>query len=99
MRRQVKASCYLLRSQTLEFCAIMAGRNLRGLKLPKKEESLTFTGVTNKAVLMIRLRSQAEGTSLVVQGLRLRIPIQGVWVESLVRELRSHMPLSQKTKT
>ena len=30
--------------------------------------------------------------SLVVQWLRLRLPLQGVQVQSLVRELRSHMP-------
>ena len=29
-------------------------------------------------------------TSLVAQGLGL--PLQGAWVQSLVRELRSHMP-------
>ena len=39
------------------------------------------------------------GTSLVVQWLRLRLPKHGVWVQSLVKELRSHMPRGQKTKT
>ena len=34
----------------------------------------------------------AGGTSLVVQGLRILLPMQGAWVQSLVRELRSHMP-------
>ena len=34
----------------------------------------------------------AGGTSLVVQWLTILLPIQGVWVQSLVRELRSHMP-------
>ena len=29
--------------------------------------------------------------SLVVQGLRIRLSMQGMWVWSLVRELRSHM--------
>ena len=38
-------------------------------------------------------------TSLVAQWLRLRLPMQGMWVRSLVGELRSHMPHSQKTKT
>ena len=38
-------------------------------------------------------RRDSEGTSLVVQWLRLRLPMQGVRVQSLVRELRSHMPL------
>ena len=32
------------------------------------------------------------GTSLVVQWLRIRLPMQGMRVRSLVRELRSHMP-------
>ena len=39
------------------------------------------------------------GPSAVVLGLRLCLPMQGVWVWSLVRELRSHMPCSQKTET
>jgi len=38
------------------------------------------------------------GTSLAVQWLRLHLPMQGVWVQSLVRELRSHMPEKQKRK-
>ena len=32
------------------------------------------------------------GTSLVVQWLRLRLPVQGAWVKSVVGELRSYMP-------
>ena len=39
------------------------------------------------------------GTSLVVQWLRLHLPMQGVWVWSLVGELRSHMPHGRETKT
>ena len=39
------------------------------------------------------------GTSLMVQWLRLHHPMQGVWVWSLVQELRSHMPRGQKNKT
>ena len=38
-------------------------------------------------------------TSLVVQCLGLCLSLQGVQVRSLVRELRNHMPSSQKTKT
>ena len=30
-------------------------------------------------------------TSLAVQWLRIRLPVQGTWVQSLVSELRSHM--------
>ena len=33
-----------------------------------------------------------SGTSLVVQWLRIYLVMQGTWVQSLVRELRSHMP-------
>ena len=32
------------------------------------------------------------GISLVAQGLRVNLPVQGVWVLSLVGERRSHMP-------
>ena len=34
---------------------------------------------------------QQEGTSLVVQWLRICFAMQGMWVRSLVRELRFHM--------
>ena len=37
-----------------------------------------------------------RGTSMVVQWLRLGFPIQGVWVQSLVGELGSHMPRGQR---
>ena len=37
--------------------------------------------------------------SPVVQWLRLCLPIQGVWVQFLIRELRSCMPHSQKKQT
>ena len=43
-------------------------------------------------------QKEPPGTSLAVQCLRFRLPMQGVWVRSLVGELRSHMPRSQKTK-
>ena len=36
--------------------------------------------------------SEKEGTSLVVQWLRIRLPMQGTGVRSLVGELRSHRP-------
>ena len=39
------------------------------------------------------------GTSLVIQWLILHLPMQGVQVLSLVRELRSYMIGSQKIKT
>ena len=36
------------------------------------------------------------GTSLMIQWLRICLPMQGTWVWSLVRELRSHMPQGNK---
>ena len=45
------------------------------------------------------LELQMVGTSLAVQWLRLRFPMQGVWVPSLVGELGCHMPHGQKTET
>ena len=33
-----------------------------------------------------------------VPRLRLLLPVQGVWVQSLVRELRSHMPCEMAKK-
>ena len=45
------------------------------------------------------LKSIVQRTSLVVQWLRLRLSAQGVWFQSLIRELRSHMPGAPKTKT
>ena len=41
-----------------------------------------------------QLYKNCQGTSLVVQGLRIHLAVQGRWVRSLVRELRSHTPWS-----
>ena len=40
------------------------------------------------------LRISGFGTSLVVQWLEICLEMQRTWVQSLVRELRPHMPLS-----
>ena len=40
----------------------------------------------------------APGTCLVIQWLRLHLPIHGVWVWSLVGELTSHLPHGPKTE-
>ena len=53
---------------------------------------------THPANKDVQIRCNELGTSLVVQWLRPRLPIQGVEIWSLVRELRSHLPWSQKTK-
>ena len=50
-----------------------------------------------KLVLLIPkllCKETSIGTSLVVQWLRFCLPVQGLWVWSLVRELGSHMPQS-----
>ena len=51
------------------------------------------------ASLPSSLQKVYSGTSLAVQRLRLHLPVQGVQVRSLVRELRSHMPLGQKNQS
>ena len=46
-----------------------------------------------------RCQDWRSGTSLVVQWLRLSLPMQGRWARFLVGKLRSHMPHGQKIKT
>ena len=41
------------------------------------------------------IKTKMEGTSLVVQWLRIFLPKQGMWVLYLVREPRFHMPWSK----
>ena len=43
-------------------------------------------------------KRSTPGTCLVVQWLRLPLPMQGVQVPSLVGELRRHLPCGQKPK-
>ena len=52
----------------------------------------------NSDLAGLHLRTITLGASLVVQGLRLLLPGQGVRGQSLVGKLRSHMPHGQKTK-
>ena len=47
----------------------------------------------------VESKESKSETSLAVQWLRLRLPLQEVWVQSLAGELRSHMPRGQKFKT
>ena len=49
--------------------------------------SLSWMGRSYKTGLC--LRAQALGTSLVVQWLRIHLPVQGIWVQSLVWEDRT----------
>ena len=64
---------------------MLSSRSLQvniGSEQPQREDG-THLWTDHKKV---RLR-----TSLVVQWLRILLPMQGMWVQSLVRELRSHM--------
>ena len=54
------------------------------------DESTIIVGVSN----FLYQKGTDSGTSLVVQWLRVSLAMQGTWVQSLVRELRSHMPWS-----
>lgn len=45
----------------------------------------------------IILKYNRRGTSFAVEWLKLHLPMQGVWVRYLVRELKSHMPCNQNT--
>ena len=46
----------------------------------------------------IWIQNTKPGMSLAVQWFRLHFPIPGVWVQSLVRKLRSHIPKNQNIK-
>ena len=59
-------------------------------------------GFSKRALWIIGMKAPRvgrPGTSLVVQWLTLRLPIQGVYVRSLVGELRSLMAKKPKHKT
>ena len=47
----------------------------------------------------ICIKKSWAGTCLVVQWIRLHLPVREMWVQFLVRELRFHTPCGQKTKT
>ena len=59
----------------------------------------TFINIQAFYFLLIFIKIQLIGTSLVVKWLRLRLPMQRVWVWSLAGHLRSHMPCGPKMKT
>ena len=55
----------------------------------KNESKMAYKLNALKNPLILKNR---RGTPLVVQWLRIRLPMQGAQVGSLVRELQSHMP-------
>ena len=54
----------------------------------------TWAAALIPPVRVSRPQDESQGTSLVLQWLKLRASkdAKGAWVQSLVRELRSHMP-------
>ena len=66
---------------------VLCLRSEGDVKIEEGQEKWNFAGFKDRG-----------GTSLLVQWLRPHLPMQGVWVRSLVRELRFHMPRGQKTK-
>ena len=46
-----------------------------------------------------RIKSKSSGTSLVIQWLRLHLPMQQVWVQSLVGELITHVSWPRNNNT
>ena len=64
---------------------------LQGLELDEGDGSLSLDPISNPI--------KSLGTSLAVQWLQFPLPKQGLQVQSLVGELRSHMPCGQKAKT
>ena len=60
-----------------------------------EETSLLFYPLLfSKSLWVYHFKRLFPGTSLVVQGLRIHLAMQRAWVQSLVVELRSHMPWS-----
>ena len=47
---------------------------------------MTFQSHRSKYMMKLRVKIQPEGTSLVAQWLRIRLPMQGTRVRALVRE-------------
>ena len=77
---------------------LFLGQNVSGLaicSLPETQMSLLSLIYFNGKQ---RLETICHGTSLVDQWLRLHLPMQGVQVQFLARELRSHMPCGQKNQ-
>lgn len=77
----------------------MSVSNLNFYPCPRKQ--LVWWINNNKKKVFQKLphsKIRLSGTSLVVQRLRFPLPMQGVWVWSLVEELGSHMPHRKKKK-
>ena len=79
--------------------ALLPAEALKTLPLPSSCTSAAPRVTTTVVPSCLGQLKNSEGTSLVVQWLRLRLPLQGLQVQSLVGKLRSHMLCSQKIRT
>ena len=66
--------------------------HLAGERATQPGESLE--GTTSEQVIRSPVGNGMGGTSLVVQWLKIGLPMQGTWVQFLVGELISHIPWS-----
>ena len=65
----------------------------------ENKDSLTFSIIFVQFHKVTFKNECSDGTSQMVQRLRLCLPVQRAQVQTLVRELRSHVPWGPKTKT
>ena len=79
--------------------ALLPAEALKTLPLPSSCTAAAPRVTTTVVPSCLGQLKNSEGTSLVVQWLRLRLPLQGLQVQSLVGKLRSHMLCSQKIRT
>ena len=78
----------ILQARILEWVAISFSRGSSQPRDRTRVSCIACGFFTNVVSALKKMR----GPSLVVQWLRIQLPGQGMWVLSLVRERRSHMP-------
>ena len=77
----------------LQYCQVISLQLKK--KTSKKGRISLINGRVNRNTHIVGLSSKIN----LVWWLRLHLPMQVMWIQSLVRELRSQMPCGQKTKT
>ena len=89
--KMTQGLCYALLS--------IAGGAVEGWMVTAVHSVLLESQAPQCSVLVLAFESDIGGTSLVVQWLRLCLPVQGMKIWSWVGEPRSHGPCGQKSKT
>ena len=74
---------------------ILESQPVQGLTATINSWVSVWTAVSERTWSISYLQRIILGTSLAVQWLIIQLDMQGTWVWSLVRELRSHMPMEQ----